>query len=121
MPIDPTADDYDPTKWTDGAQIAEMVITLEPEPQGSKAWTCKHLTDDRRCGIYDTRPLMCRSYPNAGTCGWCGHAEATRPVGTVFGCNVGVFDCGNGWMQMPDGTKAHGPGPVVEWFRAQVR
>ena len=24
--------------------------------------TCKHLQDDHRCGIYDTRPQICREY-----------------------------------------------------------
>ena len=121
MPIDPTADDFDPARYDDGAQIAAMVIELEPEPKGSKAWTCRHFdTESRRCGIYEDRPAMCRRYPNDGTCGYCGHVEIPRPVGTVFPCNAGVFDCGNGWMQMPDGTKAHGPGPVVEWFRNQA-
>ena len=24
--------------------------------------TCKHLQDDHRCGIYETRPQICRSY-----------------------------------------------------------
>ncbi|MEX0936627.1 MAG: YkgJ family cysteine cluster protein [Pirellulales bacterium] len=24
--------------------------------------TCQHLQDDNRCGIYDTRPLICREY-----------------------------------------------------------
>lgn len=24
--------------------------------------TCKHLQDDHRCGIYETRPLICRQY-----------------------------------------------------------
>jgi len=26
---------------------------------------CKHLQDDNRCGIYDTRPKICRSYTTA--------------------------------------------------------
>ncbi len=26
--------------------------------------TCKHLRDDHRCGIYETRPPICREYSN---------------------------------------------------------
>src|SRR5262245_22941064 len=29
--------------------------------------TCKHLQSDNRCGIYETRPLICREYSTA-TC-----------------------------------------------------
>lgn len=28
---------------------------------------CKHLTPDKRCGIYDDRPLFCRKYPSETT------------------------------------------------------
>jgi len=27
--------------------------------------TCKHLQDDHRCGIYETRPKICRTYTTA--------------------------------------------------------
>ena len=28
--------------------------------------TCKHLRDDHRCGIYETRPQICREYSTEG-------------------------------------------------------
>jgi Fe-S-cluster containining protein len=35
--------------------------------------SCRHFdTATRRCGIYEARPRMCSSYPNGGTCEFCG-------------------------------------------------
>ena len=35
----------------------------EPDDEGRLRFSCRNLTDDHRCGIYDTRPHFCRSYP----------------------------------------------------------
>ncbi len=119
MGLDPSGDVSDKT---DGEQIASMVIEIEPEPKGSKAYTCKHLTADLRCGIYDDRPLMCRLYPNGKTCGWCGYQEPTQPKmpGVTFTHFVGVYWLGGGWYKMPDGSKARGPKGVVAWMQEQA-
>lgn len=48
-------------------QIAEMSIFLEIEDGGHK-YTCKNLTSDGLCGIYDDRPRMCSQYPYGRSC-----------------------------------------------------
>lgn len=62
----------------DGVQIADMIVLVEVIqngtvlPMGRVAerddrgvlYTCKHFdTATRDCGIYETRPSMCRRYP----------------------------------------------------------
>ncbi|MCK4957809.1 MAG: YkgJ family cysteine cluster protein [Planctomycetes bacterium] len=62
-------------------QIFKMLIPLPADTAGSngatgddKSWpyTCKNLTDDKRCAIYKDRPDMCRDYPYHRECGHCG-------------------------------------------------
>lgn len=69
----------------DGPQILDMIIPLnlqvyptcdnlvdrglEGKPiQGGAFYTCRHLTPDKQCGIYDIRPDMCSGYPYGGRC-----------------------------------------------------
>jgi len=72
----------------DNIQVAQMVIPLSGEAEqeairvtGSKGtpgiprFTCKNLQSDGNCGIYESRPKMCRDYPNTGTCEY---SECTR-------------------------------------------
>lgn len=42
-----------------GGTYAYVSITLAVFNTG----TCRYLTEDKRCGIYDHRPLVCRIYP----------------------------------------------------------
>ncbi len=59
-----TADDYDYLRW----YLLHESATIFVE---GKTWyllvhtTCKHLRDDHRCGIYETRPKICRTYTTA--------------------------------------------------------
>lgn len=63
LPIDnpETAEDYDNIRWY--LCHENVVVFVE-----KKQWyiglmnRCKHLLPDNRCGIYDTRPRICRSY-----------------------------------------------------------
>ena len=62
----------------DAKTIAEMVIPLEDQtraPDGSPSlpkhglyFTCKNLQPNGDCGIYETRPEMCRTYPDGYRC-----------------------------------------------------
>jgi uncharacterized protein len=58
-----------PTEWTDFEYIrwyllhGESSIFIEDENWYLCVHTvCKHLGDDNRCGIYHTRPQICREY-----------------------------------------------------------
>jgi Fe-S-cluster containining protein len=87
---------------TDGVQIADMVIPLRrivagaEVPNGSQAsceptgggwvFTCKHFDlVNRDCGIYETRPGMCRDFPygsrceHGERCGWDAGREGLHP------------------------------------------
>lgn len=63
LPIDnpETARDYDDIRWY---LVHENVVVFIEKKQ----WylgvmsKCKHLQDDNRCGIYHTRPRVCREY-----------------------------------------------------------
>jgi Fe-S-cluster containining protein len=63
LPIDnpDTAKDYDHIRWY---LVHENVVVFIEKKQ----WyigilnRCKHLQADNRCGIYETRPRICRSY-----------------------------------------------------------
>ncbi len=35
----------------------------EPDTEGILRFSCRNLTTEHRCGIYETRPDMCRTYP----------------------------------------------------------
>lgn len=86
-------DAYLRTRAVDGVQIADMLVPIrkvepgavmpdgslaEHEPQGGGwVFTCKHFdTGVRNCGIYATRPAMCRDFPygkpceHGDRCGW---------------------------------------------------
>ena len=60
-----TADDFDDIRW----YISHEGVTIYVE-EGT--WyvnltnKCKHLTEDNRCGIYETRPQICRDYKTDG-------------------------------------------------------
>ncbi len=46
--------------------IAPMLIPIKPL-KGEWLYTCKHLGADGNCGIYETRPAMCREFPGPDT------------------------------------------------------
>ena len=44
--------------------------TLNSLEQGEVIWTCKYFQDDTgRCGIYENRPSMCKTFPDNDTAG----------------------------------------------------
>jgi Fe-S-cluster containining protein len=59
----------DPTTSTipDVQQIAAMLIPLGTF-KGQELFTCKHLKNNRDCGIYLSRPKMCRDFPGPNPC-----------------------------------------------------
>jgi Fe-S-cluster containining protein len=67
-----------PERFTDGEQIAAMVIPIEPSENG---WwyTCRNLQEDGLCAVYETRPAMCREYPYGDQCMFPGCPMYTEP------------------------------------------
>ncbi len=65
-----TANDYDDIRWY---LVHENVVIFIEKRQ----WylgvmsKCKHLGDDNRCGIYETRPRICKEY-STENCDWHG-------------------------------------------------
>lgn len=77
--------------FRDGRQIHDMLIPLgvmtflevrekfgasyppmaDADAKG-EWYTCKNLQPNGDCGIYETRPGMCHSYPDRGVCEWAG-------------------------------------------------
>lgn len=47
--------------------IAEMIIPLGVF-RGQELFTCKHLSKEGNCTIYETRPPMCRNFPGPEPC-----------------------------------------------------
>jgi Fe-S-cluster containining protein len=63
LPIDnpDTAKDYDYVRWY--LVHENIVVFIEKKQWYIGIMTrCKHLEPDNRCGIYETRPRVCRSY-----------------------------------------------------------
>jgi Fe-S-cluster containining protein len=63
LPIDnpTTAKDYDDIRWY--LCHENVVIFIEKKQWHLGVLTkCKHLEPDNRCGIYETRPQICRGY-----------------------------------------------------------
>lgn len=70
-----TLDETEVTFWRDGfeeqaKEYAPFVPTIQAEyvsketgePYVSVRWSCPHLTGQGRCGIYETRPVICRRF-----------------------------------------------------------
>jgi Fe-S-cluster containining protein len=56
-----TVDDYDNIRWY--LMHENVVVFVEKKQWYLGVLTkCKHLQDDNRCGIYETRPRVCRTY-----------------------------------------------------------
>jgi Fe-S-cluster containining protein len=72
LPLDnpESANDYDNIRWY---LMHENVHVFVEEGQWYVAFAtrCKHLQDDNLCGIYETRPRICRDYTTDG-CEWHG-------------------------------------------------
>lgn len=63
LPLDPPSDvrDYDNMRWY--LMHENVIIFIEDGDWYLAVLTrCKHLQQDNRCGIYETRPRICRSY-----------------------------------------------------------
>jgi Fe-S-cluster containining protein len=52
----------------------ELLDTVGGDPYKlvSFHYGCKHLTEDKKCSIYDARPQMCRTFPDDHPCQFCG-------------------------------------------------
>ena len=72
LPIDnpESPNDFDNVRWY---LMHENVHVFVEEEQWYIAFAtkCKHLRDDNLCGVYETRPRICRSYTTDG-CEWHG-------------------------------------------------
>lgn len=51
----------------DGEQIADMVVPIGEDATGP-LYTCRHLDEAGNCSIYNTRPRMCRTFPDGAAC-----------------------------------------------------
>lgn len=57
-------DDFDVIAW----QIAHKGVNIFKDGNGwylLSTTKCQFIRDDNRCGIYETRPLICRTHDNA--------------------------------------------------------
>lgn len=76
-------------QWArDMIMMARMLIPLGPDPfLGQPMYTCKHHdVESGLCGVYESRPKMCRDYPGrdaAGGPGACHICGFTRPEGEL--------------------------------------
>lgn len=57
----------EPTTIPQIETIAEMVMPLGTF-RGQELFTCKHLSKEGNCGIYESRPPMCRDFPGPHPC-----------------------------------------------------
>ncbi|MGZ3653388.1 MAG: YkgJ family cysteine cluster protein [Bdellovibrionota bacterium] len=74
------ADPESATLIPDISTIAPMLIPLGVFRR-QELFTCKHLGADGNCGIYETRPRMCRDFPGPKPCPYrnCGsHGAQSR-------------------------------------------
>ena len=64
--------EYNPPIEPRTQAIIDMLIRLperENPDTGLGVFTCKNFNPETRdCGIYDSRPKMCRAYPGSGGC-----------------------------------------------------
>ncbi|MEW6055300.1 MAG: YkgJ family cysteine cluster protein [Bdellovibrionota bacterium] len=57
------------SKIPDVEKIATMVVPLRSSRDGREhVYTCKHLQKSGDCGIYESRPQMCRDFPEQASC-----------------------------------------------------
>lgn len=74
----------DQDKYPEGRFLADMLVPLPSDTRpeqiaqlkiapGGHWYTCRHLTEEGRCGAYEQRPRMCRDYPYGKRCNfkWC--------------------------------------------------
>ncbi len=72
MPLDvpESANDFDNIRWYLMHENVHVFVE-DGEWYIAFATRCKHLQDDNRCGVYETRPRICRTYKTDG-CEWHG-------------------------------------------------
>lgn len=68
-----------PNDW-ELVKIGEMVIRVDEDDESSPRYSCRNLLPSGLCGIYDTRPVMCRDYPGYGRGGRCEACGFTPPI-----------------------------------------
>lgn len=57
------------SKIKDIEKIATMVIPVASSADGREhVYTCKHLSPEGDCTVYETRPQMCRDFPDEKGC-----------------------------------------------------
>ena len=63
----------------ENAKILDMVILIDRTPEYDY-FTCKNWDPETKlCRTYETRPRMCREYPYARACEFCGWNNAEPP------------------------------------------
>lgn len=58
--------------------IAEMLIRIDEDDEATPRYRCANLLPSGLCGVYPTRPHMCKDYPgygNGGSCATCGFRQ----------------------------------------------
>lgn len=67
QPIDIAKLKATPRAFVDGEKVVDMLID---HPSGEpNVFTCRHFDrETRNCMIYETRPEVCRTYPNGRSC-----------------------------------------------------
>ncbi len=69
--------------WDQAGYVLDMLVPLAT-PSGSalKHYTCRFFDRDTRlCTAYESRPDMCRDYPNGKPCRWCDFDPNERKTG----------------------------------------
>lgn len=69
----------------EAAELLGMIVYLDTTQQGDDEpfirYSCRNLQENGDCGIYDSRPSMCRRYPYCGVCRFAGCTwDAVKPV-----------------------------------------
>jgi Fe-S-cluster containining protein len=70
--------------------VAEMLVREDEPDEAFVRYTCTHLQANGLCGIYETRPLMCREFPGYGRgtrCNSCGFTQPLPPSRRLLAVN----------------------------------
>ena len=74
--------DFDNIRWYLMHENIQVGIDQDNSWLLEAATPCRHLQSDHRCGIYETRPFVCREFP--GTLDSCEHEDKTPVYRLLF-------------------------------------
>ncbi len=74
------------------ASAKELEFVEEIGTQAFPVYSCKHLTKDKLCSIYEIRPDVCRTYPDGTVCKFKGCTLGANPKPTDWPKNDGKGD-----------------------------